>query len=75
MKKPGETWRSASKTSNASPHSIFVYRGIVVPGGFGDRGIEGMILACEYARKNNVPFFGICLGMQCAVIEVRPTLI
>lgn len=43
--------------------------GIIVPGGFGDRGIEGMILAAEYARKNNVPYFGICLGMQIAVIE------
>lgn len=43
--------------------------GILVPGGFGSRGIEGKIRAIEYARKNNVPFFGICLGMQCAVIE------
>ena len=43
--------------------------GIIVPGGFGDRGIEGMILAAEYARANNVPYFGICLGMQIAVIE------
>ena len=43
--------------------------GIIVPGGFGDRGIEGMILAAQYARENNVPYFGICLGMQIAVIE------
>ena len=43
--------------------------GIIVPGGFGDRGIEGMILAAEYARTNNIPYFGICLGMQIAVIE------
>ncbi|MBR2526945.1 MAG: CTP synthase [Blautia sp.] len=43
--------------------------GIIVPGGFGDRGIDGMILAAEYARKNGIPFFGICLGMQIAVIE------
>ncbi len=43
--------------------------GILVPGGFGDRGIEGKILAARYARENKVPFFGICLGMQCAVIE------
>jgi CTP synthase len=43
--------------------------GILVPGGFGDRGIEGKILAARYARLNNIPFFGICLGMQCAVIE------
>jgi CTP synthase len=43
--------------------------GILVPGGFGKRGTEGMILAVEYARKNKVPYFGICLGMQIAVIE------
>ncbi|NOY75267.1 MAG: CTP synthase [Kiritimatiellaeota bacterium] len=43
--------------------------GILVPGGFGDRGIEGKIAAIKYARENDVPFFGICLGMQCAVIE------
>ncbi len=43
--------------------------GILVPGGFGDRGVEGKIAAIRYARENNVPFFGICLGMQLAVIE------
>jgi CTP synthase len=43
--------------------------GILVPGGFGDRGIEGMILAAEYARTHAVPYLGICLGMQIAVIE------
>ncbi len=43
--------------------------GILVPGGFGDRGIEGKILAVQYAREQKIPFFGICLGMQCAVIE------
>jgi CTP synthase len=43
--------------------------GILVPGGFGERGIEGKISAIEYARKNQKPFFGICLGMQLAVIE------
>ena len=42
---------------------------ILVPGGFGERGIEGKILAVNYARTNDVPFFGICLGMQVAVIE------
>ncbi|HEX2733570.1 MAG TPA: CTP synthase [Polyangiaceae bacterium] len=42
---------------------------ILVPGGFGDRGIEGKILAIQFARENGVPFFGICLGMQLAVIE------
>ncbi|MEK7348207.1 MAG: CTP synthase [Candidatus Eisenbacteria bacterium] len=43
--------------------------GILIPGGFGDRGVEGMVLAARYARERNVPFLGICLGMQCAVIE------
>ncbi len=43
--------------------------GIIVPGGFGDRGIEGKIAAVRFARKNGIPFLGICLGMQCAVIE------
>ncbi|KUO95288.1 CTP synthase [Ferroacidibacillus organovorans] len=43
--------------------------GILVPGGFGDRGIEGKIEAIRYARENNIPFYGICLGMQMAVVE------
>ncbi len=43
--------------------------GVLVPGGFGERGIEGKIEAIRFARERNVPFFGICLGMQCAVIE------
>lgn len=43
--------------------------GIIVPGGFGKRGVEGMILAAKYARENGLPYFGICLGMQIAVIE------
>lgn len=43
--------------------------GIIVPGGFGDRGVEGMIEAARYCRENDLPYFGICLGMQIAVIE------
>ncbi|MGN1235465.1 MAG: CTP synthase, partial [Christensenellaceae bacterium] len=43
--------------------------GIIMPGGFGGRGVEGMILCAKYARENNVPYFGICLGMQISVIE------
>ena len=42
---------------------------VLVPGGFGERGIEGMIVACQFARESNIPYFGICLGMQVAVIE------
>jgi CTP synthase len=57
-----------------SPKNIGSYlgkaQGILVPGGLGDRGIEGMILAINYARTNKQPFFGICLGLQCAVIEL-----
>jgi len=45
------------------------YDGILVPGGFGKRGIQGMVYTIQYARENKVPFFGICLGMQCATIE------
>ncbi|XXJ19756.1 CTP synthase [Desulfovibrio caledoniensis] len=49
--------------------------GILVPGGFGSRGIEGKILSIKYARENKVPFFGICLGMQCACIEFARNVI
>jgi CTP synthase len=45
------------------------YDGILVAPGFGDRGIDGKILAVQYARENKIPFFGICLGLQCAVVE------
>lgn len=49
--------------------------GILVPGGFGERGIEGMILAARYARENNVPYLGLCLGLQVAVIEIARNLL
>jgi CTP synthase len=49
--------------------------GIVVPGGFGDRGIEGKILAAKFARINKIPYFGICLGMQISVIEFARNVI
>ncbi|MGB1780062.1 MAG: CTP synthase [Longimicrobiales bacterium] len=45
------------------------YDGLLIPGGFGPRGVEGMLQAIRYARENEIPFFGICLGLQCAVIE------
>jgi CTP synthase len=45
------------------------YDGILVPGGFGKRGIQGMVYTIQYAREHKIPFFGICLGMQCATIE------
>ncbi|OUT57401.1 MAG: CTP synthetase [Rhodopirellula sp. TMED11] len=45
------------------------YDGILIPGGFGERGVEGKVQSIQYARQRGIPFFGICLGMQCAVIE------
>jgi CTP synthase len=47
-------------------HSV---AGVLVPGGFGDRGVEGKIVACRYAREHRLPYLGLCLGMQCATIE------
>ncbi len=49
--------------------------GILIPGGFGDRGIEGKIRAIRFARLNKIPFFGICLGLQCAMIEIGRDLV
>lgn len=56
------------ESENIKNH-LFKMDGILIPGGFGDRGIEGKILAAKYARENDVPYFGICLGMQLAVVE------
>ena len=56
-------------TSDNVAEKLSKYNGIIVPGGFGDRGISGMIETIKYARENKVPFLGICLGMQMAVIE------
>ena len=60
---------SETITPETAPEILGDLDGIIVPGGFGDRGIEGMICTAQYARENNVPYFGICLGMQIAVIE------
>ena len=49
--------------------------GVLIPGGFGKRGTEGKIAAIKYARLNNIPFFGICFGMQMAVIEAARNLL
>ena len=60
----------AEKINNENAEEILSkYDGIVVPGGFGNRGIEGKIATIKYARENNIPFLGICLGMQMAVVE------
>jgi len=60
---------SEELNSNNARELLGKYDGIVVPGGFGNRGIEGKILAIQFARENNIPYLGICLGMQTAVIE------
>ncbi|MDY4920718.1 MAG: CTP synthase [Phascolarctobacterium sp.] len=65
-------WINAEEIEDAATDMEAVMAGvdgILVPGGFGNRGIEGKIKAIQYAREHKVPFFGICLGMQCAVIE------
>ncbi|MBI4647857.1 MAG: CTP synthase [Bacteroidia bacterium] len=51
------------------------YKGILIAPGFGHRGIDGKIIAARYARENNIPFFGICLGLQCAVIEFARSIL
>lgn len=56
-------------TENTVGKVLKEYDGILVPGGFGNRGIDGKIAAIKYARENNIPFLGICLGMQMAVVE------
>ncbi|XP_054802495.1 uncharacterized protein LOC129306138 isoform X4 [Prosopis cineraria] len=79
--KPSIDWIAASHLEDDSAESVDpeayaeawkTLRGaacVLVPGGFGDRGVSGMMLAAKYARENNVPYLGICLGMQIAVIE------
>jgi CTP synthase len=63
-------WINSEKLDKEQMHeALDNVDGILVPGGFGDRGIEGKIEAIKYARENNVPFFGICLGMQLATVE------
>lgn len=64
------TWvDSEDVTDETAPELLSSVQGILIPGGFGHRGIEGKIAAAKYARENHIPYFGICLGMQIAVIE------
>ncbi|MEI7425032.1 MAG: CTP synthase, partial [Candidatus Staskawiczbacteria bacterium] len=65
------SWISAEEYEKnpAALKELDQYDGIVVPGGFGNRGVEGKIKAIEYCRKNKIPFFGLCLGLQLSVIE------
>mgnify|MGYP003733648741 CR=1 FL=1 len=60
---------SEGVTPQNAPELLKGIDGMIIPGGFGERGIEGKIAACRYARENGIPFLGICLGMQVAVIE------
>ena len=63
-------WVDSDSVTDESAAEIFAgCQGIILPGGFGHRGIEGMISACRFARTHKIPYFGICLGMQIAVIE------
>ncbi|MCK9311804.1 MAG: CTP synthase [Bacteroidales bacterium] len=68
--KPNITWLSSSKYENGEGlEELNNFDAIIVPGGFGTRGTEGKIKAIEYVRKNNIPFLGLCLGLQLSVIE------
>lgn len=63
-------WISSEDVTAGNAHKLLDgVNGIIVPGGFGERGIEGKITACRYARESEIPFLGICLGLQIAVIE------
>ncbi len=62
-------WLSSEDFDGSLTEPLVNYDGLLIPGGFGERGIEGMLEAIRWARENDLPFFGICLGLQCAVIE------
>ncbi len=63
-------WVDSEQVEKEGPEKLLAgVSGLLVPGGFGQRGIEGMVKAINYARTRKIPFFGICLGLQCAVIE------
>lgn len=69
-------WVNSEEVTRENASEIFKdCGGIIVPGGFGNRGIDGMIESIRYARENKIPFFGICLGMQMAVVEFARNVI
>lgn len=69
--RPKISWLSSEKYENdpSSVDELKQFDGVIVPGGFGSRGVEGKIRAIEYCRTNKIPYFGLCFGMQLAVIE------
>jgi CTP synthase len=68
-------WLSSEDFEGGPPEDVLGrYDGLLIPGGFGGRGVEGMLEAVRWARENGLPFFGICLGLQCAVIEYARTV-
>ena len=67
-------WLDSSNIINLKKH-IKKLDGIIVPGGFGSRGIQGKLYSIKYARENNIPFLGICFGMQLAVIDIAKNLL
>jgi CTP synthase len=70
------SWVNSELLETDDPQDVLGgVQGIVVPGGFGCRGVEGKIIAARYARENKVPFFGLCLGLQCAVIEYARSIL
>lgn len=69
-------WVSSEDVNGENVGDIFsTIDGVLVPGGFGDRGIEGMIIAIRYAREHGIPYLGICLGMQLAIVEIARDLL
>ena len=69
-------WVDSDSVTDQTAAEVFAgCAGIILPGGFGQRGIEGMISSCRYARSHKIPYFGICLGMQIAVIEFARSLL
>jgi CTP synthase len=66
---------AAQADKNKALKALNDCNGILVPGGFGERGVEGMVRTCQFAREKKKPFLGICLGMQVAVIEVARNIL
>jgi CTP synthase len=68
-------WVSSERVEQGDTSLLRGVAGIVVPGGFGHRGIEGKIVASRYARHNRIPYLGLCLGLQCALIDFAPEVL